>query len=114
MISFTHCSRCRGLPGAIRSIIHLFKPNPNELTLTPEDSSRTTNIMPDPRPYCSNCLFEMLLKSSPNADNRQAYDFLRFLVIPNHHAFSHVHSYGRSRLFKAKIESVCLSIIFPI
>jgi hypothetical protein len=64
--------------------------------------------------HSSTLLFEMLLKSSANADDRETHDFFGFLVIPNHYAFSHIQSDGRPRLTKANIESVCLSIIFPI
>jgi hypothetical protein len=62
----------------------------------------------------SSSLFEMLFKSSANADDRQAHNFLGFLIIPNYDTFSYVHSYGRSRFSKADIESVRLSVIFPI
>jgi len=42
----------------------------------------------------------MLLKSSANADDRQAHDFFGVLVIPNHYPLSHIHSYGCPRLPK--------------
>jgi hypothetical protein len=62
----------------------------------------------------SSSLFEMLLKSSANADDCQTDDFPGFLIISNHYPVSYVHSDGWPRLSKANIESVCLSAIFPI
>jgi hypothetical protein len=38
----------------------------------------------------------MLLKSSSNADDRQAHDFLGLLVIPNYDSLSHVYSDGET------------------
>jgi hypothetical protein len=38
----------------------------------------------------------MLLKSSSNADDRQAHDFLGLLVIPNYDSLSHFYSDGET------------------
>jgi len=56
----------------------------------------------------------MLLESSSNADDREAHDFLSFLVIPCYYPFSDVHSDRCSRLSKANVESVRLAVVLPI